>query len=81
LKYVDSQEEFNSYLDHFDKYQRQKWLEYYYNSRKWIFLARYAIYYNIFQYHYRWGFDFAFWRPGVEVKFALEAAEKVGAKI
>jgi pheromone shutdown protein TraB len=46
-----------------------------------IFLSRFAIFYSLFNWHYRWGFDFKFWRPGFEVKSALEAAENVGAKI
>lgn len=31
--------------------------------------------------HFRFGYDFKFWRPGFEVKLACEAAEKVGAKL
>jgi hypothetical protein len=33
------------------------------------------------QWHFRWGYDFKFWLPGLEMKYALEAAEKVGAEI
>ena len=33
------------------------------------------------QWHFRWGHDFKFWLPGLEVKFACEAAEKVGADL
>lgn len=46
-----------------------------------MFLARFGLYYSLFQWHFRFGYDFKFWRPGLEVKFACEAAEKVGAKI
>ena len=44
-------------------------------------MVRMAIYSKLFQWHFRFGFDFQFWRPGIEVKFACEAAEKVGAKL
>ena len=80
-RYVDSQEEFNRYMDTFEKYQRNRWLEYFWSTRKFVFMARFSLYYVLFQWHYRWGHDFRFWRPGLEVKFALEAAEKVGAKV
>jgi len=39
------------------------------------------MYYATFQYHYRFGHDFNFWLPGLEMKFACEAAEKVGAEL
>jgi hypothetical protein len=56
-------------------------VEYYYNTRKWIWLARVQLYYALFSWHFRWGFDFKFWRPGYEVKVACEAAERTGAKL
>jgi hypothetical protein len=31
--------------------------------------------------HFRFGYDFKFWLPGLEIKAACEAAEKVGATI
>lgn len=44
-------------------------------------MSRLWIYYWLFQFHYRLGFDFDFTMPGLEVKFACEEAEKLGAKI
>jgi hypothetical protein len=35
----------------------------------------------MWQYHFRFGHDFKFWLPGLEMKFACEAAERVGADI
>ena len=37
------------------------------------------MYYAIFQWHFRFGYDFRFWYPGLEMKYACEAAEKNGA--
>ena len=31
--------------------------------------------------HFGFGFDYDFTRPGLEVKFACESADKVGAKL
>ena len=80
LRFVDSQEEFSSYTKYLNK-TGPKWLEYYWNSRKFIFLARYAMYYTAFQAHFRFGHDFQFWQPGLEVKYACESAEQVGASL
>ena len=44
-------------------------------------MSRFYIYYALFQWHYRWGFDFKFWRPGLEIKYACETAERLGAKL
>jgi pheromone shutdown protein TraB len=77
---VDSQEELNRYENYLNKDQSH-WLEYYWGSRKFIFLARWALYWTTFKMHFRFGFDFKFWLPGIEVKYALEAAEKVGANV
>lgn len=46
-----------------------------------IFLARFYITYFTMQFHFRWGFDFKFWLPGLEIKYACEAAEKTGAQL
>ena len=80
LQYVDSQEELNRYEQYLAK-GAQHWLEYYWSVRKFVFLARFASYWTTFRFHYRFGFDFKFWLPGLEVKYACEAAEKVGANI
>ena len=48
LKYVNSQEEMNPYLDSFEKYQKIHWLEYFYSVRKFLFLARFYTYYALF---------------------------------
>lgn len=51
-----------------------EWIEYYSNFRKTIFLLRAALYYSLFRWHYRFGYDFHFLVPGLEVKFACEEA-------
>jgi pheromone shutdown protein TraB len=81
LQYVDSQEEMNKYRTRLNAYLNKPSIDMYFNNRKWIFLARLALYKNLFDWHFRLGFDFNFWQPGLEAKFACEAAEKVGAKI
>jgi hypothetical protein len=80
LQYVDSQEELNRYQQYLEK-GAQHWLEYYWSVRKFVFLARFFAYWTTFRFHYRFGFDFKFWLPGLEVKYACEAAEKIGANI
>lgn len=80
MQYVDSQEELNRYESYLNK-EGNKWLEYYWGVRKFIFLARWGLYLQTFKMHYRFGFDFKFWLPGLEVKYACEAAEKVGANL
>lgn len=81
LQYVDSQEEMNKYRSRLNSYLNKASFDMYFNNRKWIFLARLAMYKTVFDWHFRLGFDFNFWQPGLETKFACEAAEKVGANI
>merc|ERR1712166_1028664 len=73
LQYVDSQEEFSKYGPDLDKYCNGKWLEFYLASRKFMFMTRIAIYEKLFKFHFRFGPDFAFLRPGLEIKNACEA--------
>jgi hypothetical protein len=72
-------------MDRYQKYLtralNQLWLEPYWSVRKWSFLTRWFIYYGMFQWHFRFGYEFKFWLPGLEMKFACEAAEKVGADL
>lgn len=81
MQFVDSQEEMNKYESYLSKELQSKWLEFYWSTRKIVFLTRMYMYYYTFQWHFRFGFDFKFWLPGLETKFALEAAEKVGAQV
>ena len=50
-------------------------------QRKWLYMARVWLYTSVFKWHFKFGFDFNLTRPGLETKFALEAAENVGANI
>jgi pheromone shutdown protein TraB len=81
LQFVDSQEELNKYQEYLRKEGLHQWLEYYWQSRKFIHLARWYIYAATFKLHFRFANDFRFWIPGLEVKYACEAAEKVGASL
>lgn len=84
MQYVDSQQEFDHYHKHLDRYQRYyshnmtNWKN---NSRTLLFWARYYAYCALFWAHYKIPSNFNFTRPGLEVKFALEEAEKSGSKI
>lgn len=51
------------------------------NSRHIVFWTRMWIYNQLFNWHFGLGNDFKFLSPGVEVKFACEEAEKVGAEL
>jgi hypothetical protein len=81
LQFVDSQEELEKYNHKLNRSLSQLWVEPYWSVRKAYFFARLYINYFLFQSHFRFGFDFKFWLPGLETKFALEAAEKVGAQV
>lgn len=81
LQYVDSQEELERYNKYLAKALKPLWIEPYWNTRKLVFLMRLWTTYFTFHSHFRFGFDFKFWLPGIEMKFACEAAEKVGAQL
>lgn len=57
--------------------------DYYYSNRRWLSAARLYLYGHIVKFHYglltNQGDDF--FNPGLEVKFACEAAERTGAKL
>jgi pheromone shutdown protein TraB len=50
------------------------------NSRTLVFWSRFYAYSAMFQYHFRIPRHFNFMKPGLEIKFALEEAERCGAK-
>jgi hypothetical protein len=70
----------NRYQTYLDT-DKNHWREYYWSFRKLIFIGRWAMYWSTFKLHFRLGFDFKFWLPGIEAKYACEAAEKVGAEL
>jgi len=55
LKYVDSQEEMAQYQTRLNRYLNKPLIDMYFNNRKWIFLARLAIYKWLFDFHFRLG--------------------------
>ena len=81
LQYVDSQEEFAQYHKYLDKYS---WLQSFnlwkQNSRSLIFWTRLYAYLSAFKIHFEIPANFTFLKPGLEVKYACEEAENVGAK-
>jgi pheromone shutdown protein TraB len=81
LRFVDSQEEMNQYNGDLDKLSNGKNIDFYWSNRRWVFLARFYSYYALWMAHFRFGHDFKMFRPGLEAKFACEAAERVGARL
>lgn len=81
IQYVDSQEEFNHYNKYFAKYTWMKsfnlWRE---NSRSILFWTRFYAMAACFRLHFRIPSNFGFMKPGLEIKFACEEAEKINAK-
>lgn len=81
LKYVDSQDELNHYSSDLDRYSNAKYQDIYYSSRRWLKLFKFRLNCWLYQWHFGLKHDFNPLRPGLEVKSACEAAEKVGAKL
>jgi hypothetical protein len=77
LQYVDSQQEFSAYNKYLDKYS---WMESFAlwkgTSRSLIFWARFYAYLSAFKFHFRIPANYSFMKPGLEMKFACEEAEK-----
>jgi hypothetical protein len=72
----------NHYSKDLDPYtMKNQWIEFYWNTRKWLFTLRVGLYASLFRFHYRFGFDFNLVRPGLEVKYACEQATKSGAEL
>jgi len=71
----------DKYTLQLDKGVAQKSNDYYFSQRKWLFLTRISIYLALFRWHFRFGSNFTFLRPGLEAKYACEAAEAVGANL
>lgn len=80
LQYVESQQEFAAYNKYLDKYSWVRsfnlWKQ---NSRSLVFWARFYAYLATFKWHFSIPANFTFMKPGLEVKFACEEAEKQGA--
>ena len=80
LQYVDSQEEFKNYNSILDKYSNFDQISFYQSNRMGVFWFRFYTYCAMFKLHFKIPSNFTFLSPGLETKFALEEAEKVGAK-
>ncbi len=81
MKYVDSQEEMNTYAPELDRHSNMKTFDYYHSNRKWLAMMRLGIYNWLWRNHFGFRSETNFLRPGLEMKFACEAAEKVGANL
>ena len=79
LKYVDSQEEMNLYQNRLDRYLTRPEFDMWKSNRRWLYLLRLTIYKKLLDFHFRLGFEYL--QPGLEAKFACEAAESVGAQL
>lgn len=81
LRYVESQEELNKYGPELDRHSNMQSYDYFYSNRKWLSLLRLGFYDLLFRWHFGFGRHFTPLRPGLEIKNACEAAEKVGANL
>lgn len=80
MQYVDSQAEMDKYAPELDRWSNMRSYDYYHSNRKWLSMLRLGLYNFMFRTHF--GFrDEAWHRPGLEIKFACEAAEKTGAQL
>ena len=71
----------DKYTQHLNSTHAPTFFDYYSSQRKWVFLTRLYLYSALFQWHFRFGSNFTLLSPGLEAKFACEAAEAVGAKL
>jgi hypothetical protein len=71
----------NKYAKELDKHSSGRYQDIYFSNRRW--LAKFRFWFNCLMYnwHFRFDNDFNVARPGLEAKFACEAAQKVGAKL
>ena len=58
LKYVESQEEMNNYSGTLERHNNWKSFDFYYSTRRWIFLARFFSYGLLWRNHFMFGKDF-----------------------
>lgn len=80
LQYVDSQQEFSEYNKDMDKYSSMSNIYMWDSFRQWLFWGRFKVYSALFNFHFRIPMNYTFLKPGLEVKYACEEAEKLGAK-
>lgn len=71
----------DQYAGSLDKHSNMSTFDYYYSNRKWLGLLRLAFYHDRFRGHFKFPPEFQPLRPGLEIKFACEAAEKVGSQL
>ncbi len=80
LKYVESQEEFDTYQKHFDHIDNFG-TERISNIRKIAFWPRIWALNKMINWQFKWGKQNKPWKEGFEVKEACQAAEATGAKL
>lgn len=81
LKYIDSQEELNRNAKELDRHCNRQSFDFYYSNRMWVSLARLCVYNWLFRFHFGLRPEMNPMRPGLEIKFACEAADHVGANL
>jgi hypothetical protein len=79
MKYVNSQEEMTRYNSRLQGYLGQSESYMWWPGRTWMQMTRLGLYSTLMQRFFKHSSRFDL--PGLEVKYACEAAEKVGAKI
>ena len=71
----------DQYSKELDRHSNLSSFDSYWNNRRWLGLLRLATYKRLFNFHFGLSNDYDFFRPGLEMKFACESAEKVGANL
>ena len=81
MGYVESQEEFNAYHKHLDKYTQMESISMWHSTRHPLFWLRFYTYSWLWNWHFKFPETYHFTKPGLEIKYALEEGEKAGAKL
>lgn len=80
MENIESQEEFDNYKFRFLKMREEFKVDTSY-SRSVVFWLRMLALQTTLRYIYKFGYDFDFYTPGLEIKYACEEAEKIGAEL
>jgi hypothetical protein len=81
MGYVESQEEFNHYHKHLDKYTQLQSISMWWSTRHPVFWARFYPYAWLWNWHMGFPETYHFTKPGLEIKYALEEGTKQGANL
>jgi hypothetical protein len=81
MKYVENQEEMTQYNKSLEGYLSRQESYLWPAGRSWLQMFRLGMYSTLFQLFFFRGQNVRFDMPGLEIKYACEAAEQVGANV